>query len=101
MRRHRGIASFPTRRSSDLESGFGREGGREGMWEYLKPVWDRGKGKGDGVSRQAAPKRGRSARLPSSPFSLPPIDRTYKMFIDRKSTRLNSSHRCISYAVFC
>src|SRR5437763_2149995 len=22
-------------------------------------------------------------------------------FIDRKSTRLNSSHRCISYAVFC
>jgi len=21
--------------------------------------------------------------------------------IDRKSTRLNSSHRCISYAVFC
>src|ERR1017187_4700267 len=23
------------------------------------------------------------------------------MAIDRKSTRLNSSHRCISYAVFC
>src|SRR5437879_5590158 len=23
------------------------------------------------------------------------------MIIDRKSTRLNSSHRCISYAVFC
>src|SRR5437762_6495132 len=22
-------------------------------------------------------------------------------YIDRKSTRLNSSHRCISYAVFC
>src|ERR1017187_2044120 len=22
-------------------------------------------------------------------------------FVDRKSTRLNSSHRCISYAVFC
>src|SRR5437764_10817163 len=26
-----------------------------------------------------------------------PADRT----LDRKSTRLNSSHRCISYAVFC
>src|ERR1017187_5548435 len=28
---------------------------------------------------------------------------TYKntVAIDRKSTRLNSSHRCISYAVFC
>src|SRR5437764_3095527 len=25
----------------------------------------------------------------------------YKGIIDRKSTRLNSSHRCISYAVFC
>src|SRR5437879_11528435 len=24
-----------------------------------------------------------------------------KKFRDRKSTRLNSSHRCISYAVFC
>src|ERR1017187_4476002 len=24
-----------------------------------------------------------------------------KTLIDRKSTRLNSSHRCISYAVFC
>src|SRR5437879_11533632 len=22
-------------------------------------------------------------------------------YVDRKSTRLNSSHRCISYAVFC
>src|SRR5436189_725671 len=24
-----------------------------------------------------------------------------RVLIDRKSTRLNSSHRCISYAVFC
>src|SRR5437879_10617581 len=24
-----------------------------------------------------------------------------KRLVDRKSTRLNSSHRCISYAVFC
>src|SRR5437763_2463300 len=26
---------------------------------------------------------------------------TWSPTIDRKSTRLNSSHRCISYAVFC
>src|ERR1017187_9767422 len=32
--------------------------------------------------------------------SLPP-PRPYTPNIDRKSTRLNSSHRCISYAVFC
>src|ERR1017187_6019633 len=25
----------------------------------------------------------------------------FASYIDRKSTRLNSSHRCISYAVFC
>src|SRR5437764_9071754 len=29
------------------------------------------------------------------------LDRTSGPAIDRKSTRLNSSHRCISYAVFC
>src|SRR5437879_10398367 len=29
------------------------------------------------------------------------VDRNAHQFRDRKSTRLNSSHRCISYAVFC
>src|SRR5947208_12589823 len=29
-----------------------------------------------------------------------PIERQ-KLFVDRKSTRLNSSHQIISYAVFC
>src|SRR5437763_10584489 len=29
------------------------------------------------------------------------VDHIAKSFGDRKSTRLNSSHRCISYAVFC
>src|SRR5437879_10033252 len=28
-------------------------------------------------------------------------DEAMSFFGDRKSTRLNSSHRCISYAVFC
>src|SRR5437763_3331881 len=42
----------------------------------------------------AARQRRTSSRSPSgvAPNSRPP---------DRKSTRLNSSHRCISYAVFC
>src|SRR5437762_1414503 len=31
-----------------------------------------------------------------------PVDPSNKvLWVDRKSTRLNSSHRCISYAVFC
>src|SRR5690606_41586648 len=29
------------------------------------------------------------------------LDRTMELFLDRKSTRLNSSHVKISYAVFC
>ena len=31
----------------------------------------------------------------------PSIDNAMDLVVDRKSTRLNSSHRCISYAVFC
>src|SRR5437762_8070289 len=31
----------------------------------------------------------------------PGHDRVSELQVDRKSTRLNSSHRCISYAVFC
>src|SRR3712207_6915316 len=32
---------------------------------------------------------------------LPKLDRVSRHFLDRKSTRLNSSHANISYAVFC
>src|SRR5690606_42051239 len=39
----------------------------------------------------------------STPFARPPssVHRTVKVTRDRKSTRLNSSHVKISYAVFC
>src|SRR5437764_5546689 len=44
------------------------------------------------VSPQAQGRRvGMPLVLPPQPFDC----------LDRKSTRLNSSHRCISYAVFC
>src|SRR5437762_4493715 len=37
-----------------------------------------------------------------NPAGLPPDNRRISPTkADRKSTRLNSSHRCISYAVFC
>jgi aldehyde dehydrogenase (NAD+) len=69
------------------ESGFGREGGREGMWEYLKAGWDNRGGEGRGerdaaVAKQVAPPERTS---PISP--LPPIDRTYKLFIGGKQVR--------------
>src|SRR5437867_5097129 len=34
-------------------------------------------------------------------FDVPPKNRLHPFQLDRKSTRLNSSHRTISYAVFC
>src|SRR5437763_8402583 len=34
-------------------------------------------------------------------FMTAPWESVQTAFQDRKSTRLNSSHRCISYAVFC
>src|SRR5881296_2505280 len=68
------------------ESGFGREGGREGMWEYLKLQWGEGRGTGDGSKRSVAKGASRRTR-PLSPVPLPPIDRTYKMFIGGKQAR--------------
>src|SRR5437764_10324874 len=38
-------------------------------------------------------------RLTVSPINAETVD--VAVAVDRKSTRLNSSHRCISYAVFC
>jgi aldehyde dehydrogenase (NAD+) len=67
------------------ESGFGREGGREGMWGYLKQL---GVGSGEwdstvptGTDASLEPER----TTPHSP--LPPIDRTPKLFIGGKQVR--------------
>src|SRR5256885_5499790 len=44
-----------------------------------------------------------AARPAASPVktTFPPRSRNVEMTLDRKSTRLNSSHLVISYAVFC
>src|SRR5438067_9384241 len=77
---HRDLHSFPTRRSSDLvveqaEEDLALELGARLEVEH-------------GVFRRARPVRGRN----------PPRAAERR---DRKSTRLNSSHVSISYAVFC
>ncbi|HVH66622.1 MAG TPA: aldehyde dehydrogenase family protein [Gemmatimonadales bacterium] len=75
------------------ESGFGREGGKEGMWEYLKPgARDSGPGvKGGGARATASRARGKvpaiKPRAPSPEPRVPPIDRTYKMFIGGRQVR--------------
>src|SRR5947207_6836759 len=72
---HRDLHSFPTRRSSDLK-------------EF--PSQQDGKGI-SGLGRPALASRHRHAC---------PKIKSMKA-LDRKSTRLNSSHTVISYAVFC
>ena len=78
------------------ESGFGREGGREGMWEYLKREETRStRGAGtakrrgnDGKSARRAERAGAHlAKLSAAPVPLPPIDRTPKLFIGGRQTR--------------
>ena len=66
------------------ESGFGREGGREGMYEYLKAEWESG-----ARSRElgSATKPSVQPPLPTPGSSLPAIDRTYKLFIGGKQAR--------------
>src|ERR1039457_5383688 len=43
----------------------------------------------------------RSTLLPGMQYQIPHWDHPALAFADRKSTRLNSSHLVISYAVFC
>ncbi|WP_248324314.1 MULTISPECIES: aldehyde dehydrogenase family protein [unclassified Caballeronia] len=69
------------------ESGFGREGGREGIYEYLKPrAWSK------------LPMRSDTQAPPVEPDSLmesanvSAIDRTAKLFIGGKQTRPDSGY---------
>ena len=67
------------------ESGFGREGGREGMWEYLTPA---GAGSGERFlpkAQRAKARKNTAGTAPRSP--LPAIDRTYKLFIGGAQVR--------------
>ncbi len=72
------------------ESGFGREGGREGLFEYVRPV----------DARPPTPARAPAPALPvSTPAigstndpTLPPIDRTPKLFIGGRQARPDSGY---------
>src|SRR5207247_9784007 len=78
---HRDLHSFPTRRSSDLVTVSGISVAVALSWAVRgTPLW-------------FLFERPATARLEAKP--------TYALQPDRKSTRLNSSHEWISYAVFC
>ncbi len=74
------------------ESGFGREGGREGLWEYVKPRWEAGlkkpaAAKAPKASAKNAKKNGKDLG----------IDRTAKLYIGGKQARPDQGY---SYAVY-
>jgi aldehyde dehydrogenase (NAD+) len=81
------------------ESGYGREGGREGLLEYMEPKWFKHAPKiasstHDGKS-PLLPKSGRSGAPGEdeiSDTSAPAIDRTVKLYIGGKQARPDSGY---------
>ncbi|MCP5071707.1 MAG: aldehyde dehydrogenase family protein, partial [Rhodobacteraceae bacterium] len=65
------------------ESGFGREGGREGLFEYVKPAYLSGL---KPIKAQTQPKRRDKTQLPGG------IDRTAKMYVGGKQARPDSGY---------
>jgi aldehyde dehydrogenase (NAD+) len=65
------------------ESGFGREGGREGLWEYVKPRWE-DELKLGAKSAKANVKSAKKVTRSSKDLG---IDRTAKMYIGGKQVR--------------
>jgi len=82
------------------ESGFGREGGREGMLEYLEPTWFKNAPAGVGrallPAESNAPTEGRTplsaAQTPDEPAAHLAIDRTVKLYIGGKQARPDSGY---------
>src|SRR5437764_11285699 len=96
MGRPSGATLFPYTTLFRSWSDVGEERRREGVLKVLRP----------GVKAKLAEELDILAAVArflderSGSYDLPPFE--YRdTFEDRKSTRLNSSHRCISYAVFC
>jgi len=65
------------------ESGFGREGGKEGLYEYLEPAW----------FRKAPPlAKSPSRKNEQVDVANPAIDRTVKLYIGGKQARPDSGY---------
>ena len=73
------------------ESGFGREGGREGLFEYVKPSWEKGLPL-YGEADLGAPALSDDALPSTETANLPAIDRTPKLYIGGKQTRPDSGY---------
>ncbi|MBI2681675.1 MAG: aldehyde dehydrogenase family protein [Acidobacteriales bacterium] len=68
------------------ESGYGREGGREGMFEYLEPAWFKN------APRLKASKPASAQEHTDDDAGMPAIDRTVKLYIGGKQARPDSGY---------
>jgi len=76
------------------ESGYGREGGREGMYEYLEPTWLHGRSKQTHAAEDAPKALETGSGDEASSF----IDRTVKQYIGGKQARPDSGYSFPVYA---
>lgn len=80
------------------ESGYGREGGREGCYEYLKPrAWAERKPRTASAVAVAANAANETSKPQAKPSALPAIDRTAKLFVGGKQVRPDGE---LSHPVF-
>jgi aldehyde dehydrogenase (NAD+) len=70
------------------ESGYGREGGREGMYEYLEPTWLHERSKQKHVAKSAA----KVVEAEDNDDASTTIDRTVKQYIGGKQARPDSGY---------
>ena len=68
------------------ESGYGREGGREGLREYLEPTWFKN------APKLPATKERKAKELEEPDFAAAAIDRTVKLYIGGKQVRPDSGY---------
>jgi aldehyde dehydrogenase (NAD+) len=69
------------------ESGYGREGGREGLLEYLEPAWFK-----KAPTLHPTPLAIDQPPEPASDVAAPAIDRTVKLYIGGKQARPDSGY---------
>jgi aldehyde dehydrogenase (NAD+) len=68
------------------ESGYGREGGREGLLEYLEPVWFKN------APKLPASSKREPQEVEAPDIAVPNIDRTVKQYIGGKQVRPDSGY---------
>jgi aldehyde dehydrogenase (NAD+) len=76
------------------ESGYGREGGREGMYEYLEPNWLHKHSK----QKHAAQAVAKAPEIDENEDASTTIDRTVKQYIGGKQARPDSGYSFPVYA---